>query len=293
MAEISYTVNSEKGDTMAKCEHKRNSIPWKQSGTLFHEKFSEVVFSKKKTEKYKCNINSKANVHTPEAKVCPSASLNLTSPRAIHSQLVEPGYHSASSSETIRVLPDKCNNDVQMSRKTSIQATQTNDIITMKTKYSLGKKCNQYDCSKLYCQKKYCSDAYSFRKLTKFHYKPSCSSSRRTKHDIVPLSNCLFELQTVFNYLLVIFIMCQLSNLGILTCVSCYESHSTFSYKHSKYQYPPYAPPSNLYNSKRFLASARSDSTIRERNENGIHGPNTLPLYEPHHANVSHFSEGK
>ena len=191
-------------------------------------------------------------------------------------------------------MQNKCNNYVQISKETSIQKSNIKNE-NSELEYSRTVQREDFDCSKLYYQKDVCCRAHSFSKKTNIPYKPFYFPSRRFRNDILTLSYCVYELQTVFNYLLVIFIMCQLSNLGIINCVSCQESHATSSYKQSKYQYPPYAPPSNLYNSKRFLASTRSDTNFRERNAHGIHssGPNTLPLYKPVHANVSHFSEGK
>ena len=191
-------------------------------------------------------------------------------------------------------MQNTCNNYVQISKETSIQKSETKKA-NSEVEYSRTLKREDYDCSKLYCQRDVSYKAHSFSKKTDLPYKPSYFPFRRFRNDIRTLSYCVYELQTVFNYLLVIFIMCQLSNLGIINCVSCQESHSTYSYKQSKYQYPPYAPPSNIYNSKRYLANTRSDTNFREKNAHGIHvsGRNTLPLYEPLHANESHYSEGK
>ena len=192
-----------------------------------------------------------------------------------------------------RMSKKMCNNHVQMLRKPSIQ--RKTNILNANAEYSLKRQCDHFSCSRNHCQKQSNHAAHSFRrKQTNFSYKRSTCSSmyRRARNDILTFTNCLFELQTVFNYLVVIFIMCQLSNLGMLSCVvSCQESHSSFSYKHSKYQYPPYAAPSNYYPPRRLPTNTRSDTTLRERNS--LHGPNTLPLYEPAHANISHFSEGK
>ena len=190
-------------------------------------------------------------------------------------------------------MQNKCNNYVQILKETSIQKTKIKNA-NSEIEYSRSVHRKDYDCSKLYYQRDVCYKAHSFSKETNLPYKPSYFPFKRFRNDILTLSYCVYELQTVFNYLLVIFILCQLSNLGIIKCVSCQESYSTFSYKQSRYQYPPYAPPSNLYNSNRFLASTRSDTNFREKNAHGIHpsGPNTLPLYKPVHANVSHFSEG-
>ena len=182
-----------------------------------------------------------------------------------------------------------------MLRKPSIQ--RKTNILNADSEYSLKRQCDHFNCSRNICQKQKNQTAHSFRrKNTNIPYKNStCSSQfRRARNDLLTFANCLFGLQTVFNYLVVIFIMCQLSNLGILNCVvSCQESHSTISYKQSKYQYPPYAPPSNLHPLRRIAINtrSRSDTTLRERNS--LHGPNTLPLYEPAHSNISHFSEGK
>ena len=187
----------------------------------------------------------------------------------------------------------KCNNHVQMLRKPSIQ--RKTNLLNADSEFSLKRQCDHFSCSKNHCQKQKLGAAHSFRRQqTNFPYKSTCSSLfRRARNDVLTFTNCLFELQTVFNYLVVIFIMCQLSNLGMLSCVvSCQESHSTFSYKHSKYQYPPYAAPSNVYPPRRLPKITRSSTTDTLRERNSLHGPNTLPLYEPAHANISHFSEG-
>ena len=146
----------------------------------------------------------------------------------------------------------KCNNHVQMLRKPSIQ--RKTNLLNSDSEFSLKRQCDHSSCSKNHCQKQKHHAAHSFRRQhINFPYKSTCSSLiRRARNDILTFKSCLFELQTVFNYLVVIFIMCQLSNLGMLSCVvSCQESHSTFSYKHSKYQYPPYAAPTNIYPPRR------------------------------------------
>ena len=201
---------------------------------------------------------------------------------------------SASNTVVPVVMQDTCNSN-DKSNKTSIQAIKTNDTNHPAKYSSLQRNCDPDTCSNLYYQRKTHCAANSFRKTPKLPYKTNYSSKRRFGNPIVTISNCyLYELQSVFNYLVVIFTMCQLFNLGIISCVSCFESHSTFSHKSSKYQLPPYAPPSsNFYGSRKFSSHPRA--TFQERNTHGPHspGPNTLPLYEPKHANVSHFSEGK
>ena len=224
-----------------------------------------------------------------------SLKIKLNSPqnKSISYKLCETACSTSLCSLTGGMSKKKCNNHVQMLRKPSIQ--RKTNILNANAEYSLKRQCDHFSCSRNHCQKQSNHAAHSFRrKQTNFSYKRSTCSSmyRRARNDILTFTNCLFELQTVFNYLVVIFIMCQLSNLGMLSCVvSCQESHSSFSYKHSKYQYPPYAAPSNYYPPRRLPTNTRSDTTLRERNS--LHGPNTLPLYEPAHANISHFSEGK
>ena len=186
-----------------------------------------------------------------------------------------------------------CNPHVQILNESSIQATKTNCA-----KNYIKRRCDNYDFLSPYYERTICCAAHSSRYKNSLSSKTAYLSCKRFKNKLVTLDKCLFELQNIINYLLVIFIMCQLSSLGILSCVSCLESHTSFSYHQSKYQYPPYAPPASLHIPhipRRFLASSRADTSIREKNEHGIHpsGPNTLPLYEPKHANVSHFSEGK
>ena len=263
-----------------------------------NEGSEDVVFGKESVY-YSKKMLSKAEIKMPHCSVRHISNAKLIN-KYIQDHRLSKGaccqldlYLCQSDSCLVKDrIQNKCNNYLQISKKTSIQKSKTN-YTNSEEKYSCDVQCKDYNCSKHYQDDVFCK-AHSFRKETNLPYKPSYSSLRRIRNDILYISNCLFELQTVCNYLLVIFIMCQLSNLGIINCVSCQESHS-FSYKQSKYQYPPYAPPSNLYNSKRFPASSRSDRKFRERNANGIHhfaGPNTLPLYEPLHANVTHFSEG-
>ena len=259
----------------------------------------EVKLPETKTEK--CCLESKNIEKTQPIMAQDSAHSARVSLNFVSSDFTTHIQSNSDSPESCSVksrkMQEMCNPHVQILNESSIQATKTTCSTNCATNH-LKRRCDNYDFLSPYYERTICCAAHSYRYKNSLSSKTAYLSCKRFKNKLVTLDKCLFELQNIINYLLVIFIMCQLSSLGILSCVSCLESHSSFSYHQSKYQYPPYAPPASLHIPhipRRFLASSRADTSIREKNEHGIHpsGPNTLPLYEPKHANVSHFSEGK
>ena len=256
----------------------------------------EVKLPETKAEKFSLGSKNIEKTQPIMAQDSARVSLNFVS-SDITSHIQSDSDSPESCSVKNRKMQEMCNPHVQILNESSIQATKTICSTNCATKYR-KRRCDNYDFLSPYYERTICCAAHSFRYKNSLSSKTAYLSCKRFKNKLVTLDKCLFELQNIINYLLVIFIMCQLSSLGILSCVSCLESHTSFSYHQSKYQYPPYAPPASLHIPhipRRFLASSRADTSIREKNEHGIHpsGPNTLPLYEPKHANVSHFSEGK
>ena len=239
------------------------------------------------------SLLSETTVKIRKSQANPYRGLQHFKIRNIAEKYGKPSTCSGPSSTTDAVL-DSCNN--LKSNAISIQRLKTNESKQPEKYFALETTCD-YDTSlNVYHQTKNLYAPNSFRK-TRNRHNLSYNYNRRFRNSVVTISNFyLFELQSVFNYLVVIFIVCQLLNLGTLSGVSCFKSQSGFSYKLSKYQLPPYAPPSySLHGPRKFSSNARSDSEIQEKNTDGTHskGPNTLPLYEPHYSKVSHFSEGK
>ena len=213
-------------------------------------------------------------------------------------KLFIPATASSKSATTIATTPITCNNYIHKSNVRFIQTIKTTCSCHSAAYSSVDKTCDRGTCLNDFYQRKNSFSVNTFRRTTISGSKSFCDSSKRFRNQMLPLNSFYPVKDFLFNYLFVIFIVCQLMNLGVIKCVSCFEaSYSAYSHlRSSKYQLPPYAPPPSYFrHSRKFPSQALPQETTFE-DKSGIHhfsGPNTLPLYRPHYDNISHFSEGK
>ena len=209
-----------------------------------------------------------------------------------------PSTASSKSATTIATTPITCNNYIHKSNARFTQTIKTTCSHHFAAYSSVEKTCDRGTCLNDFYQRKNNFAVNSFRRTTISGLKSFSNSSKRFRNQMLPLNSCYPIKDFLFNYLFVIFIVCQLLNLGVIKCVSCFEaSYSAYSHlRSSKYQLPPYAPPPAYFRNSRKFSSQTLPQEATFQDKSGIHhfsGPNTLPLYRPHYDNISHFSEGK